>query len=148
MSVSKPLAIVGIGCLFPKAKDLKEFWSNIKHRVDGITEVPATHWSPDDYFAADKSAADMTYARRGGFLSPVEFDAAEFGISPNTLEATDASQLLSLVAAQMALRDAGYGPAIRHALICSDAVTAVSSFLQRESQRLLGFDGPIDVEFG
>src|SRR5882762_6055307 len=38
-------------------------------------------------------------------------------------------------------RDAGYGPAIRHALNCSDAVTAVSSFLQRESQRLLDFDG-------
>ena len=42
-------------------------------------------------------------------------------------------------------RDAGYGPAIRHALNCSDAVTAVSSFLQRESGRLLDFDGPIEV---
>ncbi len=41
-------------------------------------------------------------------------------------------------------QDAGYGPAIRHALNCSDAVTAVSSFLKTESQRLLGFDGPID----
>jgi len=42
-------------------------------------------------------------------------------------------------------RDAGYGPAIRHALNCSDAVTAVSAFLQKESQRLLEFDGPINV---
>jgi N-acetyl-alpha-D-glucosaminyl L-malate synthase BshA len=42
-------------------------------------------------------------------------------------------------------RDAGYGPAIRHALNCSDAVTAVSAFLKTESQRLLGFDGPLDV---
>lgn len=42
-------------------------------------------------------------------------------------------------------RDAGYGPAIRHALNCSDAVTAVSAFLKMESQRLLGFDGPLDV---
>jgi N-acetyl-alpha-D-glucosaminyl L-malate synthase BshA len=42
-------------------------------------------------------------------------------------------------------RDPGYGPAIRHALNCSDAVTAVSSFLKLESQRLLGFDGPLDV---
>ena len=41
--------------------------------------------------------------------------------------------------------DAGYRPAIRHALGCSDAVTAVSSFLQRESQRLLDFDGPVEV---
>ena len=42
-------------------------------------------------------------------------------------------------------RDADYGPAIRHALDCSDAVTAVSDFLQRETPRLFGFDRPIDV---
>jgi L-malate glycosyltransferase len=42
-------------------------------------------------------------------------------------------------------RDAGYGPAIRHALNCSDAVTAVSAFLKMESQRLLGFEGSLDV---
>jgi len=42
-------------------------------------------------------------------------------------------------------RDAGYGPAIRHALACSDAVTAVSEDLKRQTQKLLGTDRPIDV---
>jgi N-acetyl-alpha-D-glucosaminyl L-malate synthase BshA len=42
-------------------------------------------------------------------------------------------------------RDTGYAAAIRHALSCSDAVTAVSDFLKRETQRLLGVDCPIDV---
>ena len=41
--------------------------------------------------------------------------------------------------------DPGYGPAIHHALSCSDAVTTVSAFLERETRRLLGFDGPTDV---
>jgi N-acetyl-alpha-D-glucosaminyl L-malate synthase BshA len=41
--------------------------------------------------------------------------------------------------------DPGYGPAIRHALACSDAVTTVSAFLQRETQRLLAVDRPIDI---
>ncbi len=41
-------------------------------------------------------------------------------------------------------RDPHYGPAIRHALIESDAVTAVSAFLKGETQRLLG-DIPIEV---
>ncbi|HEX5397804.1 MAG TPA: N-acetyl-alpha-D-glucosaminyl L-malate synthase BshA [Verrucomicrobiae bacterium] len=41
--------------------------------------------------------------------------------------------------------DPGYGPAIHHALTCSDAVTVVSEFLKRETQRLLGFDGPLEV---
>jgi N-acetyl-alpha-D-glucosaminyl L-malate synthase BshA len=42
-------------------------------------------------------------------------------------------------------RDPGYGPAIRHALMCSDAITTVSAFLKQETQRLLAVDQPIDV---
>ena len=42
-------------------------------------------------------------------------------------------------------RDPGYRPAIRHALACSDAITTVSAFLQRETQELLAVDRPIDV---
>ena len=41
--------------------------------------------------------------------------------------------------------DPGYGPAIRHALSESDAVTAVSDYLRRETERLLPIRGPIDV---
>ncbi len=41
--------------------------------------------------------------------------------------------------------DPGYGPAIHHALTCSDAVTTVSEFLKQETQRVLGFDGPMDA---
>ena len=41
--------------------------------------------------------------------------------------------------------DPGYGPAIHHALTCSDAVTVVSEFLKQETQRVLGFEGPIEV---
>lgn len=41
--------------------------------------------------------------------------------------------------------DPGYGPAIHHALTCSDAVTAVSEYLKQETQRVLGFAGPLEV---
>jgi len=41
--------------------------------------------------------------------------------------------------------DPGYGPAIHHALTHSNAVTVVSDFLKTETQRVLGFAGPIDV---
>ena len=41
--------------------------------------------------------------------------------------------------------DPGYGPAIHHALTHSDAVTVVSDFLKQETQRVLGFDGPMEV---
>jgi len=41
--------------------------------------------------------------------------------------------------------DPGYGPAIHHALVQSDAVTTVSEFLKQETQRVLGFNGPMEV---
>jgi N-acetyl-alpha-D-glucosaminyl L-malate synthase BshA len=41
--------------------------------------------------------------------------------------------------------DPGYAPAIRYALTCSDAVTAVSEALKRETQRVFDFDGSIEV---
>ena len=104
-----PVAIIGIGCMFPKAADRAGYWSNIQNRVDAITDVPPTHWRPEDYFDNDPKAPDRTYAARGGFLSPVEFPPLEFGISPNSLEATDSTQLLGLMAAREALEDAGYG---------------------------------------
>ncbi len=64
------IAIVGMSALFPKAPGLKDFWRILRLGTDTITEVPDTHWSPEDYFDADKSAPDMTYCRRGGFLEP------------------------------------------------------------------------------
>jgi acyl transferase domain-containing protein/NAD(P)-dependent dehydrogenase (short-subunit alcohol dehydrogenase family) len=104
-----PVAIIGIGCLFPKAADHRAYWANILSRVDAITDVPPDRWDPADYFDADAASPDRTYARRGGFLDPVAFKPLEFGITPNSLGATDSAQLLGLVAARAALEDAGYG---------------------------------------
>lgn len=42
-------------------------------------------------------------------------------------------------------RDPGYGPAIRHALMSSDAVTAVSAWLADETRRLMNVERSIDV---
>jgi L-malate glycosyltransferase len=42
-------------------------------------------------------------------------------------------------------RDPGYRPAVHHALTRSDAVTVVSEFLRRETQRVLSFTGPMEV---
>ena len=104
-----PVAIIGMGCFFPKSTDLKAYWRLIFHGEDAITDVPETHWLAEDYYDSDPQKPDHVYCTRGGFLSPVSFDPSEFGIPPNTLEATDTSQLLGLAAAKMALDNAGYG---------------------------------------
>jgi acyl transferase domain-containing protein len=104
-----PLAIIGIGCLFPGADNLSAYWARIRNGDDAITDVPPTHWRAADYYHPDPKAPDRIYTARGGFLHATPFNPAVFGIAPNSLEATDTAQLLGLVVAQQALTDAGYG---------------------------------------
>jgi acyl transferase domain-containing protein/NAD(P)-dependent dehydrogenase (short-subunit alcohol dehydrogenase family) len=103
------LAIIGIGCHFPQAEDSSAYWANIREGIDAITDIPPTHWHVADYYNQNPAAPDMTYGQRGGFLSSIPFNPMEFNIPPATLEAIDTSQLLGLVTAGQALRDAGYG---------------------------------------
>ena len=102
----QPIAIVGVSALFPGSTDATGFWRDILEGRDLLTDVPADHWLVDDYYDPDPSAPDKTYARRGGFLDPVGFDALGFGVPPSTLPATDTSQLLALILAQTVLQDA------------------------------------------
>ncbi len=106
---SLPVAIIGMGCLFPKSPGLKEYWRLLFHGEDAITDVPETHWLSEDYYNTDPKKPDHVYCKRGGFISPVSFDPTEFGIPPSSLEATDTSQLLGLIVAQKALENSGYG---------------------------------------
>ncbi len=109
IDIDTPAAVIGLGCLFPGADGLKGYWRLLWRGEDGIGDVPPTHWAPEDFFDPDPRRPDHVYCKRGGFLSPAPFDPSEFGIPPSSLEATDTSQLLGLLAARMALEDAGYG---------------------------------------
>ena len=108
-NTDKPVAIVGVGALFPGSSDATGFWRDVVAGRDLMRDVPPSHWSLDDYYDADPEAADHTYGRRGAFLDPVDFDPMEFGIPPAILPATDTAQLLALVVARQVLDDASRG---------------------------------------
>ena len=101
-----PVAVIGIGCLFPGSKDKKGYWQDITNGRDMVREVPPSHFLIDHYFDPDPLVPDKTYCRQGAFLDPIEFDPMAFGIPPTNLAATDTSQLLSLLVAQQVLNDA------------------------------------------
>ncbi|KCZ96678.1 putative 3-oxoacyl-[acyl-carrier-protein] reductase, partial [Hyphomonas polymorpha PS728] len=101
-----PIAVVGIGAIFPGRGYTTGFWRDIFEGRDLLTDTPPTHWLVDDYYDANPLTPDRTYGRRGGFLSPVAFDPLAFGIPPAALQTTDTAQLLALVAAKMTLDDA------------------------------------------
>ncbi len=104
-----PIAVIGLSSIFADARNVEEFWTNIIQAKDSIMDVPDSRWSIDDYYDPDMMAPDKTYCKRGGFIPKIDFNPMEFGLPPNILEVTDASQLLGLVAARDALTDAGYG---------------------------------------
>ena len=101
-----PVAVVGIGAIFPGRGDTTGFWRDICEGRDLLTDTPASHWLLEDYYDSNPLTPDRTYGRRGGFLSPVAFDPMAFGIPPAALQTTDSAQLLALVAAKMTLDDA------------------------------------------
>jgi acyl transferase domain-containing protein len=106
---STPIAIIGMGSIFPQAHNVQEYWDNILRKIDCITDVPASRWKIEDYYDPNPQAPDKSYCKRGAFIPDIEFDPMEFGLPPNILEVTDVSQLLSLVVARDALENAGYG---------------------------------------
>ncbi|HYN43294.1 MAG TPA: beta-ketoacyl synthase N-terminal-like domain-containing protein, partial [Thermoanaerobaculia bacterium] len=102
----QPIAVVGVSALFPGSTDATGFWKDILAGTDLIRDVPPSHWLVEDYYDPDPAAPDKTYAKRGAFLDPIDFDALGWGVPPSTIPATDTSQLLALVVAQKVLQDA------------------------------------------
>jgi acyl transferase domain-containing protein/NADP-dependent 3-hydroxy acid dehydrogenase YdfG len=103
------VAIVGIGSIVPGAPDARSLWANILNKVDAVTEVPASRWDWREYFDADRATPDRIYSRWGGYVDDVAFDPVAFGMPPNSLRSIEPFQLLGLLTAHAALRDAGYG---------------------------------------
>ena len=102
------VAIVGLGCILPGAPDVEAFWANIIDKVDAIGEVPAERWDWRRMYDPDPAARDKVYSRWGGFIDPVALDPMALGLPPKSLASIEPFQLLALLCAQAALRDAGY----------------------------------------
>ncbi|MCL6454184.1 MAG: acyltransferase domain-containing protein [Alicyclobacillus sp.] len=107
-----PIAVVGFSALFPGSPDTPGFWKSIVQGRDLVTEVPPSHWLVDDYFDPNPGTQDKTYAKRGAFLSPVEFPVLDFGIPPSAIPHTDTAQLLALLVAKRAFDEATRGASV------------------------------------
>ncbi|HAH05394.1 MAG TPA: 6-deoxyerythronolide-B synthase, partial [Elusimicrobia bacterium] len=105
---TEPIAIIGLGGIFPKAADIPTFWKNILGKVDSIIEVPADRWDWHLYYSADHSAPDKTYSKIGGFIQGFKFDPLPLRIPPGVAKQMDTVQQYAVVATAEALKDSGY----------------------------------------
>ncbi len=105
---SEPIAIIGLGGVFPGARDIPSYWANILGGVDSIVEVPRERWDWRLYFSADRKAADKTYSKIGGFVLDFKFDPLKLRIPPPVAKQMDTVQQMAVAATAEALKDAGY----------------------------------------
>ncbi|MGO2371949.1 type I polyketide synthase [Pseudoalteromonas sp. KG3] len=101
------IAIIGMSCRFPGAKNIETFWQNLKNGVESITT-----FSDEELLDAGIEQTTLeqpNYVKAGGVLPDVDmFDAAFFGFTPREAEITDPQQRLFLECAWEALEDSGY----------------------------------------
>lgn len=108
---TEPVAIIGMMCRFPGARDPESFWQLLREGRDAISEVPPERWDVDAFYDLDPDANGKMYTRHGGFLSDVaQFDPAVFGISPQEARMLDPQQRLLLEVSWEALERAGQVP--------------------------------------
>jgi phthiocerol/phenolphthiocerol synthesis type-I polyketide synthase E len=101
------IAIIGMAGRFPGARNLDEFWRNLRDGVESIS------FFSDDVLAAEGIPAavlqEPNYVKAGAFVENAEFfDSDFFGFSPREAEMTDPQQRVFLECAWQALEVAGY----------------------------------------
>ncbi|MBW4500879.1 MAG: SDR family NAD(P)-dependent oxidoreductase [Scytonema hyalinum WJT4-NPBG1] len=101
------IAIIGIAGRFPGAKNVEEFWKNIKNGVESIS-----FFTDEELLSSGIDSAvvsDSNYVKARGVLEDAEFfDAAFFDLNPREAEITDPQHRLFLESANVALENAGY----------------------------------------
>jgi|GEM_PF-2643839 len=105
------IAIIGMDGILPGAKNLEEFWENLKHGVDAITEIPADRWDWRDHYGEVFGSANKSNSKWGGFISDVDkFDYEFFDLSKREANFMDPQQRLFVQTAWNAIENSGYNP--------------------------------------
>jgi acyl transferase domain-containing protein/acyl carrier protein len=125
---SEQIAIIGMSGRFPGARNIDEFWRNLR---DGVESISA--FSPAELEASGTNPSvfeNPAYVPAGSVLEDIDlFDAAFFGFSPREAESLDPQQRIFLETAWHALEDAGYEPESYPGVIGVYAGCSASTYL-------------------
>ncbi|MCW2306578.1 non-ribosomal peptide synthetase [Rhodobium gokarnense] len=103
-----PVAIIGLAGRYPGARNVAEFWENLKAGRDCVTEVPAARWDHASLYDPERKPGRTT-GKWGGFVDGFDrFDPMFFNIAPREAAYMDPQERLFLQCAFETLEDAGY----------------------------------------
>ncbi|MUH00293.1 acyltransferase domain-containing protein [Scytonema sp. UIC 10036] len=110
-SKTEPIAIIGMGCRFPGAKNPQAFWSLLRDGVDAITEISPDRWDINELYDPNPDTPGKMYIRSAGFLEQVDqFEPQFFGITPREAISMDPQQRLLLEVSWEAIEHSGTAP--------------------------------------
>lgn len=69
MNNNDSIAIVGVGCKFPGAENLDEFWGVIVGGEDHVKDIPKERFDVDAFYDSDPDAPGKSYIRKAGLVS-------------------------------------------------------------------------------
>ncbi len=107
MRNTEPIAIVGLGGVFPGAADLNRFWEIIEQGTDTSSVVPAGRWAlaPEDVVDTSGILPDKVYTDRGCFIQDYALDLDGLEISREFVAGLDEVCRLLLYAGRQAWLD-------------------------------------------
>jgi non-ribosomal peptide synthase protein (TIGR01720 family) len=101
------IAIIGMNCRLPGAKNVDKFWQNLRNGVESICFLSDAEIETNQIDSHLRNHPN--HVKAGGVLEDAElFDAAFFGYSPREAEIMDPQARLFLETAWNALENAGY----------------------------------------
>ncbi|NEO71583.1 type I polyketide synthase [Moorena sp. SIO3H5] len=108
---TEPIAIIGLGCRFPKSPNTEVFWQLLEQGMDAVTEVPKERWDIEQYYDPNPDATGKMYTRFANFITDVDkFDPEFFKISPREAKKLDPQHRLLLEVCWESLEYAGLSP--------------------------------------
>jgi phthiocerol/phenolphthiocerol synthesis type-I polyketide synthase E len=106
----EPIAIIGLACRLPGARDAAEFWRNLTGGVESIRVTTLDEQAA--LGVPEHTRRDPNFVPVTAILDDFEYlDAAFFGMSSREAELRDPQHRLCLELAYTALEDAGYDAA-------------------------------------
>ncbi len=104
----EPIAVIGIGAIFPGAYTLESFWELLASGRDAISEVPPNRWNKQLGYSPHGKQPWKTTNYLGGFIRDYQYDWRKNKIPPKQVTNGNPLQYMMLDATQQALAHAGY----------------------------------------
>ncbi|MGA1867995.1 MAG: ACP S-malonyltransferase [bacterium] len=102
------VAIIGIACRFPGARDYDQFYDNLARGVNSIQKIPPSRWDVNAYYSPNIDEPNKSISKWCGLVEDIErFDNRFFNISPREAHNMDPQQRCLLEETWHCIEDAG-----------------------------------------